>query len=198
VKLTEKQAAILHFIKEYQRFQETPPSTRKIKVHFGLRSQSTVQQHLQALAAKGQLKQLDDGRWGAMISSVEVPILGSIPAGLPALREEVGEGTVTIDPAAFGIKLARAGHYFALRVSGDSMIEAHILPDDLVLCEWREPKPGEVIAALVDETQVTLKRLVREGGRVFLRAANPRYPDIFPERMEPQGVVLALLRRKLA
>lgn len=196
--LTEKQTAILDFIKDYQRVEQTPPSTRKIQNHFGYRSQSTVQQHLHALAAKGQLRQLDDGRWGAPTTSLGVPILGSIPAGLPTLQHQAQEGILTIDPAAFGSGRMRVGNFFALRVTGDSMIGEHILPEDLVLCEWREPRLGEVIAALVDETQVTLKRLVKEGGRILLRAANPRYADIFPERLEPQGVVVALLRRKFA
>ncbi len=123
--------------------------------------------------------------------------MGSIPAGLPTLQHQDEEGILTIDPAAFGAARMRGANFFALRVTGDSMIGEHILPEDLVLCEWREPRLGEVIAALVDETQVTLKRLVKEGGRILLRAANPRYADIAPERLEPQGVVVALLRRKI-
>lgn len=78
------------------------------------------------------------------------------------------------------------------------MIGDHIAPGDLVLCEWREPRVGEVIAALVDETTTTLKRVVKERGRLWLRASNPNYPDIKPTRLEAQGVVVGLLRQKVA
>ncbi len=201
--LTERQEAILDFIRRYQSAENVPPSTRVIQQHFGLSAQSTVAQHLRALANKGQLEQLADGRWGLRALATqaqlfEVPVLGAIPAGLPALQEQEPDEIIAIDPAVFGIRRPRPGRLWALRVTGDSMIEAHILDGDLVLMEWREPRVGEVIAALVDETTTTLKRLVREKGRMLLRAANPRYPDIAPSRLEAQGVVLGVIRRKFA
>lgn len=201
--LTERQEAILDFIRQYQRDEQVPPSTRIIQTKFGFKAQSTVRQHLAALATKGQLEQFADGRWGVKASGVqahlfEVPILGAIPAGLPALQEQETEERLGVDFAAFGVRRPRLGRYFALRVTGDSMIGDHILSGDLVLCEWREPRLGEVIAALVDDTATTLKRVVKERGRILLRAANPRYPDIRPERLEAQGVVLGVIRRKIA
>jgi len=196
-KLTPKQTKILDFIKQFQARELTQPSTRQIQQHFGLRSQSTVQQHLEALAAKGQLKQFINGRWGVPAAALEVPILGTVPAGLPALQE-IQADAESIDFEAFGIKRRSSVPYFALRVTGDSMIGEHIMPRDLVLCEWREPKLGDVITALVDETEVTLKRVIKEGGRILLRAANPHYKDIIPDRLEPQGVIVALLRQKVA
>jgi repressor LexA len=76
------------------------------------------------------------------------------------------------------------------------MIDAHILDGDLVALERREPRSGDIIAALVDDTETTLKRLVRVGGRLILRAANARYADIIPTRgLEAQGVVVGLIRR---
>jgi len=201
--LTEKQEAILDFIRLYQRAEQVPPSTRIIQTKFGYKSQGTVHQHLIALANKGQLEQFADGRWGVKAAGVqahlfEVSVLGDIPAGLPSLAEQQAEETISIDPIAFGIKNPRANRFFALRVRGDSMIDSHIVSGDLVLCEWREPRVGEIIAALVDDTTVTLKKLVRERGRVLLRAANARYPDIVPERLEAQGVVRGVIRLKLA
>lgn len=201
--LTEKQEAILDFIRQYQRQEQVPPSSRIIQSRFSLRAQSTVSQHLAALAKKGLIEQFADGRWGVKAEGVqthlfEIPILGSIPAGLPALREQDWEEKVAIDPVAFGIRNPRASRFFALRVSGDSMVDLHIVSGDLVLCEWREPRIGEVIAALVDETAVTLKKLVRERGRILLRAANANYPDIKPDRLEAQGVVRGVIRLNIA
>jgi repressor LexA len=64
-----------------------------------------------------------------------------------------------------------------------------------VIMARRDPKPGDVIAALVDDTEVTLKRLVKEKGRMVLRAANPRYPDLAPRKIETQGVMVGVIRR---
>jgi repressor LexA len=198
--LTEKQEAILDFIRQYQRDEHVPPSTRIIQHRFGYKSQGTVYQHLTALAGKGQLQQFADGRWGVKVEGVqghlfEVPIFGSIPAGPPLSQEQESDGHIAIHAAAFGIKNPRAGMFFALRVTGDSMIGDHIVDGDLVVCEWREPRIGEIIAALVDETTTTLKRVIRERGSILLRAANPRYADIKPRRLEAQGVVRGVIRK---
>ena len=75
------------------------------------------------------------------------------------------------------------------------MIGAAILDGDFVLLADREPKSGDMIAALVDDTKVTLKRMVREKGRTFLRAANPRFPDLQPRKIETQGVMVGVIRR---
>lgn len=201
--LTEKQEAILDFIRQYQRNEQVPPSTRIIQSHFHYKAQSGVRQHLAALASKGQLQQFVDGRWGVKAERVqahlfEVPIFGEIPAGRPQMAEQDGSEKIAVDFGMFKIRRPRLDRFFALRVTGDSMIDLHILSGDLVLCEWREPRIGEVIAALVDETTVTLKTLVRERGRILLRAANANYPDIKPERLEAQGVVCGVIRLKIA
>jgi repressor LexA len=83
-------------------------------------------------------------------------------------------------------------------VQGDSMINAHILDGDLVVLERREARPGDIIAALVDETTTTLKRLVLVDGRMILRAENKLYHDIVPERLETQGVLVGVIRRHRA
>jgi len=200
--LTERQEEILDFVRDYQRAQSVPPSTREIARRFEL-SQATVMGHLRALAKKGQLEQLADQKWGFNAPEVQAhlfatPVLGGIPAGLPAQQEQEAEATVSIDPAVFGVRHPRPHHFWFLRVTGDSMNGAHILDGDLVALVRREPRPGDIIAALVDETTTTLKRLVREHGRMLLRAANPRYPDIVPARLESQGVVVGVIRRKPA
>jgi repressor LexA len=158
---------------------------------------------LQGLARKGELEKLADGKWGfkgaaTQAQLFEAPVYGAIPAGLPAMQEQEPEDTVAIDPAVFGVRKGRPGHFWFLRVMGDSMIGAKIFDGDLVALVRRDPRPGDIIAALVDETTTTLKRLVRERGRTLLRAENPRYPDIVPQRLESQGVVVGVIRRKLS
>jgi repressor LexA len=201
--LTERQDQILDFVKTHQRTHGVPPSTRQIGRQLEA-SQATIMGHLRALAKKSQLEKLADGKWGLKAAGVqthlfEAPIYGSIPAGLPAMQEQTPDETITVDPSLFGVRRARPDHFWFLRVRGDSMIDAHILDGDLVALERREPRPGDIIAALVDDTETTLKRLVREGGRLILRAANVRYADIIPTRgLESQGVVVGLIRRRAA
>ncbi|HEY4299403.1 MAG TPA: transcriptional repressor LexA [Candidatus Didemnitutus sp.] len=200
--LTERQEEILDFLRDYQQVQGVPPSTREIARRFGL-SQPTSLKHLRALAAKGRIEKLADGRWGLNAGAVQmhlfdVPVYGAIPAGLPAMQEQEPEERVRIDPSVFGLRPPRPHHFWLLRVSGDSMTGARIFDGDLVALIRREPRPGDIIAALVDETTTTLKRLVRERGRLLLRAENPRYADIVPQRLESQGVVVGVIRRQPA
>jgi len=198
--LTERQDQILDFVKEYQRLHGVPPSTRQIGRQLDS-SQATIMGHLRALSNKKQLEKLADGKWGLKAAGVQThlfdaPIYGTIPAGLPAMQEQTPDETITVDPALFGVRRARPHHFWFLRVRGDSMVGAQILDGDLVALERREARPGDIIAALVDDTETTLKRLVREHGRLFLRAENKRYADIIPTRgLESQGVVVGLIRR---
>jgi len=200
--LTERQESILDFVREYQRAQGTAPSTREVARHFDC-AQPTALKHLQVLARKEELEKLADGKWGfkgtiTQPHLFEAPIYGAIPAGLPAMQVQDPEEMITIDPAMFGLSKPHPGQFWFLRVMGDSMIGAHICPGDLVALMRRDPKPGDIIAALVDETTTTLKRLVKEGGRLLLRAENPRYADIVPKHFESQGVVVGILRRSIS
>ena len=200
--LTERQEEVLDFVHEYQRNHGVPPSTREIARTFQC-SQPTALKHLQALARKAHVDKLADGKWGLKATQVQAhlftaPVYGAIPAGLPAMQEQQPEETIAIDPAVFGVRRARAGQFWFLRVTGDSMVGANILDGDLVALVRRDPRPGDIIAALVDETSTTLKTFVRERGRTLLRAANPRYPDLTPARIESQGVVVGVVRRMSA
>lgn len=200
--LPERQQNVLDFLTEFQRAEGTPPSSRDIAKRFKF-SQPAAIGHLQALARKGHVKKLPDGRWGlkgplSEFEFVEVPVYGAIPAGLPAMQQQEIEETIRIDPAIFGITKAQPHHFWFLRVMGDSMDGTNILNGDLVALVRREPRSGDIIAALVNETETTLKRLVNERGRVLLRAANKRYKDIHPQKLESQGVVVGVLRRKIA
>jgi repressor LexA len=199
--MTERQEQILDFVRDYQEREGVPPSTREVARQFEC-SQPTAVQHLQTLAKKGQLEKLADGKWGLKSTAVQghlfvIPIYGTIPAGLPTLEEQRPDETVAINPALFGLTQARAAQLWALQVHGDSMTGAGILTGDLAIMIKREPKPGDIIAALVDGMTSTLKRLVKVRDRLVLHAENKRYHDIAPERLEAQGVLIGVIRRSI-
>jgi repressor LexA len=196
--MTERQEAVLNFIREEQRRRGIPPSQAEIQEHFRFRARNSAYCHLRALANKGLVKQLDGHRWGVAVSEVqeklfELPVYGTIPAGRPEERSQEALGTIGINPKDFGVTNLR--DLWGLEVSGDSMVGAHILSGDVAVMARREPQPGDIIAALVDDAAVTLKRYARLRGRPVLRAENPRYPDVFPQRLECQGVMVGLVRR---
>ncbi len=199
--MTERQEEILSFARDYQQAEGVPPSTREVARKFGF-SQPAAAKHLQALARQGRVQKLADGKWGLSAAEIQdhfsFPVYGTIPAGLPAMQEQEPDEKVNIDPAIFGVRQPRPGYFWFLRVKGDSMTGAAIFDGDLVALVRKEPRPGDIIAALVDETTTTLKRFVRERGRTLLRAANPRYPDLAPSRLECQGVVVGVIRRQVA
>jgi len=125
---------------------------------------------------------------------VDIPLFGSIPAGMPQAREQEAEGCVSVDIESLGFKPTR--NSFALRVTGDSMIGRHILAGDVVVLEHGpEPHNGQVVAALIDG-ESTLKTFVLKGGKPYLRAENPKYPDLIPaQELMIQGVFKALIRK---
>jgi len=199
--MTERQEQILDFVCTYQEREGVPPSTREVARQFEF-SQPTAVQHLQTLAKKEQLEKLADGKWGLKATAVQghlftIPVYGTIPAGLPTLEEQTPDETVAINPGIFGLTHSHSSQLWALRVHGDSMTGAGILENDLAIMVNREPKPGDIIAALVNGTDSTLKRLVNVQGRLVLRAENKRYHDIVPERLEAQGVLVGVIRRKI-
>lgn len=128
-----------------------------------------------------------------------IPIFGQIPAGMAAPADGVvergteEEGSVSIDLKALGV--SQRGRTFALRVRGDSMVGAHLVDNDLVILEAREPKRGDIVAALIDG-ETTLKRYeCDERGRPLLRPENPAYPTLRPARdLTIQGVMIAMVR----
>ena len=199
--LTAKQEAILAFIREGQVEHGIPPSTRDIQRHFRYGSQNAVMNHLRALAQKKRIERINGRTWGLKAGHVagarfELPVYGTIPAGLPAMQEQVPDESIAFDPALFGLRRTRQSHVWALRVSGDSMINAHIMPGDLAVFERRPPRAGDIIAALVDDTTTTLKRLRYDKGVAVLQAENPRFRDIIPENgLVCQGVLVGVIRQ---
>jgi repressor LexA len=125
---------------------------------------------------------------------MDIPLFGSIPAGFAREREQGAEGCLSVDIESIGFKPTR--NTFALRVAGDSMIGRHILDGDIVVLEHGpEPRPGQIVAALIDG-ESTLKTFVVKGGKPFLKAENPKYPDLTPaQELMIQGVFKALIRK---
>lgn len=125
---------------------------------------------------------------------VDMPLFGSIPAGLPKERQQEAEGCVSVDIESIGFKPTR--NTFALRVTGESMIGKHVLDGDIVVLEHGpEPRNGDMVAALIDG-ESTLKTFLRKNGKPYLKAENPKYPDLLPaEELMIQGVFKALIRR---
>ena len=200
--LTERQHEVLSFISTFQAEKGVPPSTREIQRYFKSASQTAVMGHLRSLANKGMIEQLAGRVWGLKTNEIqthlfELPVYGTIPAGLPSMQEQEPVEVIPFNPGLFGINTPRAHHMWALRVKGDSMIDAHILDGDLAILVRREPRVGDIVAALVDGTTTTLKQLVQVRGKNILRAANKKYADIIPEEsLEAQGVLVGLIRRQ--
>jgi repressor LexA len=199
--LTDRQKGILEFIQAEQREKGITPSTREIQHHFGYASQTSVMQYLGALERKGFLNR-HARKARALITPVQkvritdIPIYGQIPAGMATLTEENIEGHVSLDTGS--VNASKNGRTFALRVRGDSMIDAHILDGDLVILEDRkEVQNGDIVAALIDG-ETTLKRYVMEHGRPYLKAENPLFPDLVPAReLRIQGVMISLMRKQM-
>ena len=197
--LTDRQRDVLHFIQREQREKGVTPSTREIQSHFRFASQTSVMQYIAALERKGFL-QRHANKARALITPIQkvrihdVPIYGQIPAGMATLTEQDIEGHVSLD--AHSANVSKNHGTFALRVSGDSMIDAHILDGDIVILEQsKEVHNGDIVAALIDG-ETTLKRYVVERGRPYLKAENPRYPNLIPAReLKIQGVMISLVRK---
>jgi repressor LexA len=198
--LTDRQKNVLDFIQREQREKGLTPSTREIQSHFGFASQTSVMQYIAALERKGFLDR-HARKARALITPVQkvritdVPIYGQIPAGMSTLTEQTIEGHVSLDTRSANISKNRGT--FALRVHGDSMIGAHIVDGDIVILEdSKEVHNGDIVAALIDG-ETTLKRYVMERGRPYLKAENPRYPNLIPAReLKIQGVMVSLVRKQ--
>ncbi len=198
--LTERQRKVLEFIQIEQREKGVTPSTREIQSHFGFASQTSVMQYLAVLERKGFINR-HARKARALITPVQkvritdIPIYGQIPAGMATLTEQTIEGHVSLD--ARSVNASKNGRTFALRVRGDSMIDAHILDGDIVILEDRKDvRNGDIVAALIDG-ETTLKRYVTEHGRPYLKAENPDYPNLVPAReLRVQGVMVSLVRKQ--
>jgi repressor LexA len=201
--LTRKQQQILEFIQRWQRTEGATPTYQEIADQFGFRSLNSVTEHVRLLRQKGYLASEPGKARALRVTSplaklrnrvVDIPLFGAIPAGPPQTREQDAEGCVSVDVTSIGFKPTR--NTFALRVTGDSMGGKHILDGDIVVLEHGpEPRNGQVVAALIDG-ESTLKTYVVKGGKPYLRAENPKYPNLIPaQELMIQGVFKALIRK---
>jgi len=197
--LTDRQQELLDFIREQKQLRGISPSTAEIQKHFGFSSPNSVTNHLSALERRGVIKREPNTVRGIVLTDtyrdkplVEIPIYGSIAAGMPAEEQQQSEGCVAVDVET--LRLPKGARVFALKVRGDSMVNAGILDGDVSILEFREAKNGDIVAALIDG-ESTLKRYVVQRGKPFLKAENPRYKDLLPaQELVIQGVQIGLLR----
>ena len=200
---TRAQQRVLDFIQAEVNAGRPIPTLREIAERFGFRSHRAAACHLEALKRKGFVESEPGKARSLRVTSplaklrgrvMDIPLFGSIPAGFAREREQEAEGCVSADIESIGFKPAR--NAFALRVAGDSMIGRHIVDGDIVVLEHGpEPRPGDVVAALIDG-ESTLKTFLRRNGKPYLKAENPKYPDLIPaQELMIQGVFKALIRR---
>jgi repressor LexA len=201
--LTARQQQVLEFVQKALRKGNPAPTLREIAAHFGFSSTRAVADHLEALKRKGALEsEPGKARSLRMVSPldslrktvVDIPLLGSIPAGFADSRQQEIRGCISIDVHSLGIR--PSSRTFALEARGDSMVGRHIMDGDVVILEQgRTPQNGQVVAALIDR-ESTLKTFILTRGRPYLRAENPRYPALIPaEELVVQGVMIGLVRR---
>lgn len=196
--LTPKQLRVLTYIRDYSAARGYAPTMQELADEFEV-SKVTVFEHIATLQRKGLLRRSrhkarslrlsDDIRFPDEKPTV-IPLAGTIAAGLPIeaieQREFLNLEDVFVSPHG----------NFALRVRGDSMIGDNICDGDFVVCERRETaRDGEMVVALLDEGEATLKRAFRTSSGIRLQASNPAYEPIIAKNVRIQGVVVGVLRR---
>jgi repressor LexA len=195
--LSDRQAAILDFVSNHCSTYGYPPTVREIGLAVGLASPSTVHGHLAKLEALGYIRRhatkpramlVHERARGAEArapGSGALPLVGAVAAGLPRLAQEDVEDWV---PVPF------RGD-FVLRVTGDSMVGAGILDGDMVVVRRQQSADdGEIVVALLEDGEATVKRLRRSDGRVVLQAENAAYAPIVAEEVRILGKVVGLVR----
>lgn len=197
MRLTRRQAQILAFVRDQSMRQGTAPTLSEIAHRLRV-SKVTVFEHLGALEKKGAITR-EAGRARSIaltpagrsaLPPLTLPVLGTIAAGRPI---EAIEDPAELDLAAW---VGRSQERFALRVRGDSMIGEQIREGDYVIVERRDrAETGDTVVALLEDGEVTLKKLRRQGRTILLEAANPAYPPIVASTVKIQGVVVGLLRK---
>ena len=194
--LTDRERAVYDFVRAYTHRHGVPPKLREIGAHLGVASRGTVHRYLRAIEAAGLIAITPDRARGVRLVSkatvrTVLPVLGRIAAGLPI--EAIPDET-EIDLSEFFMGPNR----FVLRVDGESMVEAGILHGDMVIVESRSSaRNGEIVVALIDNQEATLKTFLRNpDGSITLRPANRSMAPMrfAAERVAIQGVVVGQMR----
>ncbi len=197
--LTERQQEVLEIIRRHMSRNGESPTVREIAKALGVRSTCTVQKHLEALEKKGCLTKSKYGYRSielpgefspSRIKSIPVPVVGRIAAGQPLLASDNVETYLPI-PA----DLAHAGDLFALKVRGDSMVNAGIFEGDIIVARRQETAiNGDIVVALLDD-EATVKTFYNDGGAVRLQPENPAYEPIITREVQVLGKVTLSIRQ---
>ena len=198
--ITDRQKEVLTYISTYTEENSYPPTVRDISEHFGI-SLRAVQDHILALQKKGFLSQSQKKARSIRVLSdmrdkepqtyiSKVPLLGTVAAGKPLLSEENLDGYVNLTEP-----FVRPGKsYFALRVRGQSMVNAGILDGDLAVVEQSSTAiDGQIIVAVIDDA-ITLKRYYKESGRIRLQPENPEFQAIYCTDVRIVGILSNIVR----
>lgn len=200
-KLTDRQKQILELIARKVKEVGFPPSMQELADDLGVKSKNAISKHLEALEKKGYIQRSAGGARSITIlqraglaedtGMPKVPLVGSVAAGTPLLAEENIERYVPVPDYL----TKKSGKYFALRVRGDSMVNAGILEDDLVIVHsTNRAANGDIVVAYADG-EATVKRLVVKDREMYLKPENEIYENIpLSENWAIQGTVVALIR----
>ena len=192
-KKTQMTDRIYAYLQEVIPQQGYAPSVREICEAVGLKSPSTVHFHLKRLQERGLIEKGDGKGRALVLTGVQerkrIPVVGTVAAGAPILAQECIEDYLTFDCGG------REEESFALRVRGESMIKAGILPGDLVVVR-RQPtaENGEIVVALLED-EATVKRLSRKNGHIWLLPENDDYQPIDGTNAQILGKVTAVVRQ---
>jgi repressor LexA len=204
VTLSDRQRDILEFLHAHLERRGFPPTVREIGQAVGLTSPSTVHAHLAALEREGHIRRdptkpralevIEGGRAREAPAppsrTAALPLVGEVAAGGPVVAEELIEDYVSVPEQLC------SDADFLLRVRGESMINAGILPGDFVVVRrQQDARNGDVVIALVGDEDATVKRFFRDGGRVRLQPENDTMEPTYPEQLSILGKVEAVLRR---
>jgi len=200
--LPPKQQRLLDYLHDRVRRDGAVPSLREAAADLGV-SHAAVAQGVRTLEEKGYVRR--EGRYSRNLYLLnpmreavaaqrwrEVPVVGRITAGLPIYAQQEWDGSLVLDAALF-----RGANLFALRVQGDSMCDAGILDGDLAICEPRQyAQNGEIVVALIEAEEATVKRFYLHGDHIELRPANDRYRPVRYgfEQVLVQGKVVGIQR----
>jgi SOS regulatory protein LexA len=191
--LTKKQKKFLDYIQEYSQKKGISPSHDEVRKHLKLASVSTVSHYMKILQEKGYIKREKNTARSTQVekreSLISIPFKGYIAAGQPIEAVEEFE-TITI-PSSY----ASTGSLFALGVKGDSMIDEGIFDGDTVIIRKQSSvEDGETAVALINNNEVTLKKIYKEKNRIRLEPANPRLKPLYVKEVIIQGKVISTFR----
>ncbi|PIP50708.1 hypothetical protein CO116_03505 [Candidatus Falkowbacteria bacterium CG_4_9_14_3_um_filter_38_19] len=197
--ITKKQREVFDFVKSYSKKKGYAPSLKEISKHFKLSSVSTAHFHISKLKKEGYLERIKNKARAISVpekeSLVKIPLLGTIAAGEPI--EAIRQNEFISIPKA---KLPKSGQIYALRVSGNSMIDENIKDGDVVLVKQQEiAENGQRVVALIDNYEATLKKIYRERNQIRLQPANSAYEPIIIRKdkdIKIQGIVIDVIQNE--